>query len=397
MIPKAKIIALATAQQLLPTTVEKDYAIGWLLRGIAQEASLSGWVFKGGTCLKKCFFETYRFSEDLDFTVRTGEELSADSIGRALAAVATWVEGECGLRFPRASFKVEEYENPRSNPSFQAKVPFAGPMGLSLRSVQRVKFDITQDEVIVDAPALREVHHGYEDAADPPARVHCYSINEILAEKTRALVERKGRARDIYDLVNISRNFRDEIDAATARSVAEKKFAFKNLPTPPRVDDVVGAVDSGVLAANWAQQLAHQLPILAPVATFTADLRDAIAWWLEPAVAKPVLPTMPQATGRAAARPLFPRYGWRTDPSHLEQIRFAARNRLCAEVTYDGVRRLVEPYSLRYPDTGSELLHVWEVEKNGRRSEQHKSFITSKITRASVSRTPFVPRWAIEL
>ena len=27
------------------------------------------WVFKGGTCLKKCFFETYRFSEDLDFTL----------------------------------------------------------------------------------------------------------------------------------------------------------------------------------------------------------------------------------------------------------------------------------------------------------------------------------------
>lgn len=26
------------------------------------------WVFKGGTCLKKCYFETYRFSEDLDFT-----------------------------------------------------------------------------------------------------------------------------------------------------------------------------------------------------------------------------------------------------------------------------------------------------------------------------------------
>ncbi|HEY0410225.1 MAG TPA: nucleotidyl transferase AbiEii/AbiGii toxin family protein [Candidatus Dormibacteraeota bacterium] len=35
---------------------------------------------KGGTCLRKCYYETYRFSEDLDFTLvghgpETPEEL----------------------------------------------------------------------------------------------------------------------------------------------------------------------------------------------------------------------------------------------------------------------------------------------------------------------------------
>ncbi len=34
--------------------VEKDYALGWLLWGIASEALTNTWVFKGGTCLKKC-------------------------------------------------------------------------------------------------------------------------------------------------------------------------------------------------------------------------------------------------------------------------------------------------------------------------------------------------------
>jgi predicted nucleotidyltransferase component of viral defense system len=51
--------------------VEKDYAIGWLLWGIGSHPGLSlSWAFKGGTCLKKCYLETYRFPEDLDFTVR---------------------------------------------------------------------------------------------------------------------------------------------------------------------------------------------------------------------------------------------------------------------------------------------------------------------------------------
>ncbi len=53
-----------------PNIVEKDYVLGWLLAGISSHPDLkSRWIFKGGTCLKKCFFETYRFSEDLDFTL----------------------------------------------------------------------------------------------------------------------------------------------------------------------------------------------------------------------------------------------------------------------------------------------------------------------------------------
>ncbi len=50
--------------------VEKDYVLGWVLSGVGSEPALrDGWVFKGGTCLKKCYLQTFRFSEDLDFTV----------------------------------------------------------------------------------------------------------------------------------------------------------------------------------------------------------------------------------------------------------------------------------------------------------------------------------------
>lgn len=46
---------------LTEEVVEKDYVLGWLLWGIGSHPALSEhWVFKGGTCLKKCFVETYR-------------------------------------------------------------------------------------------------------------------------------------------------------------------------------------------------------------------------------------------------------------------------------------------------------------------------------------------------
>jgi len=51
--------------------VEKDYAISYLLAGITRIDRLSeGLVLKGGTALSKFYFENYRFSEDLDFTLR---------------------------------------------------------------------------------------------------------------------------------------------------------------------------------------------------------------------------------------------------------------------------------------------------------------------------------------
>jgi predicted nucleotidyltransferase component of viral defense system len=55
MIDKREILETASALRLLPHVVEKDYVLGWLLAGInAHPALATSWVFKGGTCLKKC-------------------------------------------------------------------------------------------------------------------------------------------------------------------------------------------------------------------------------------------------------------------------------------------------------------------------------------------------------
>lgn len=60
MIDKREILETASALGLLPSIVEKDYALGWLLAGINAHPDLADtWVFKGGTCLKKCYFETF--------------------------------------------------------------------------------------------------------------------------------------------------------------------------------------------------------------------------------------------------------------------------------------------------------------------------------------------------
>ena len=72
MIDCLEIMEFSREVGLVPEVVEKDYVLGWVLGAIFSHQSLRmDWLFKGGTCLKKCYFETYRFSEDLDFTLTT--------------------------------------------------------------------------------------------------------------------------------------------------------------------------------------------------------------------------------------------------------------------------------------------------------------------------------------
>lgn len=73
MISKADLMGRVREWGLRESVVEKDYVVGWVLWGIGSDNRLSeGWAFKGGTCIKKCYIETCRFSEDSDFTVLAG-------------------------------------------------------------------------------------------------------------------------------------------------------------------------------------------------------------------------------------------------------------------------------------------------------------------------------------
>jgi predicted nucleotidyltransferase component of viral defense system len=414
MTSKATILVLAREQALEPQIVEKDYALSWLLYGIAQHPVLSRWRFKGGTCLKKCFFDTYRFSEDLDFTIPRDVELTESSLRTWLAEVCEWVSQHCeSIEFDAERLDVEPHPDKQGQEAFTIRAYYAGPLGLASKSRQRIKLDLTQHEILCDPPDMRAVFHGYEDRIEPAPSIACYSINEILAEKTRALYQREGRARDVYDVVNIHRTFRERIDPARARAILREKFAFKSLPAPS-VQNILERVDLELLATAWQQQLSRQLPILPPFESFSVELRDALAWWMEPETATPQPPRAPLRPGEEVRpRELFagtsqltpvggrtrlaPRRG-SSPQALLDRAKFAARNRLLAEISYDGATRVVEPYSLRYArSTGNTSLFVHELSKNGVTTNQLKSYDITKLWSVEITNRPFTPRWTIEL
>lgn len=100
MIPKQEVLELARKQNIAPGIIEKDYVLGWVLAGINHHPNLSQkWIFKGGTALKKCFFQEYRFSEDLDFTILDQAHINQDFLNKTFIEILNWVYEQTGIEF----------------------------------------------------------------------------------------------------------------------------------------------------------------------------------------------------------------------------------------------------------------------------------------------------------
>lgn len=195
MIPKAELLALRGEWGLTEDVIEKDYVVAWLLAGIAAEPVLrEQWVFKGGTALRKCYFETYRFSEDLDFTIRPGGPEDPADLLPTFRRISAWLADACGLKLVVDDGSFRRRKNRRDRPTTEGRLSYSGPR--QAPSLPKVKLDLTSDELLAEASVERPISHPYSDAPAVPATIGCYSMAELLAEKLRALVQR-CRPRDL--------------------------------------------------------------------------------------------------------------------------------------------------------------------------------------------------------
>ncbi len=360
--------------------LEKDYVIGWLLWALGQEPSvLQGWAFKGGTCLKKCYLDTYRFSEDLDFTILEGGTLHVDLVRPLLERVQERVTRESGIEFPAPL--VLKTLSPRS---VEGRLYYRGPVGS--RNPGKVKLDLTAAERVVRPTVLRPITHDYPDTLPEVAKVGCYSYEEVFAEKIRALAER-CRPRDLYDVVNIFRRGDPGTAPDLVRQVLDEKCRFKGIPTPT-MQSMAASPFRVELETEWENMLAHQIPLLPEIGPFWEDLEGLFGWLEGRPIAE--LPEVPGADGVVWSPPSTGRLWGQMVP--LEPIRFAAANRLCVELGYQGRIQTMEPYALRRSREGVLLLYAVEATTG-----EMCAYPVDQIQSARVSNRVFHPRFRVEL
>lgn len=392
MISNKDLMTLAGEFSLDVNVVEKDYVLGWLLAAINNHRFLSNkWIFKGGTCLKKCYFETYRFSEDLDYTLIDESQIDVDFLTMCFNDIAPWLYDVVGIEIPKETIQFKIRDNKRSA---EGKVGYIGPMQRR-RAPARIKLDLTVNELVVTSPDLRLVHHPYKDNPEGGIKSYCYSFPEIFAEKLRALGER-ARPRDLYDVIHLFRHANQAETGEQVFEVLKKKCEFKSISVPtlafmenhPKRDE---------LRAEWENMLGHQLPALPNLDDFWQELLNVFNW-LEGKGNKLKLDLFPfqKKDMDLTWQPPSMISPWNTTIP-LELIRYAAANHLCVEITYKKKDQtiknyLIEPYELKRTKDRKLLLFAVKLPSN-----EPRSFLIEGIQSVKATEKHFTPQYFIGL
>jgi predicted nucleotidyltransferase component of viral defense system len=226
--------------------IEKDIILHKLLLFLHENDFFhNNFLFKGGTCLIKSYLGYYRFSEDIDFTWRNQsifEKKSQKEIRKYLSGIIDEVghifeniNKEIDFICDKSNRKYVELGGGNKTATF--KLWYDSKI---LKYTTFVKVQINFVEKIIYPPSIRKLRSllsGYrykelESLFPSEYKEYCkkisfptYDIKEILCEKVRSILTRRGiKARDLVDIYLISKVF--DAHAAELRSQIIGKTTF---------------------------------------------------------------------------------------------------------------------------------------------------------------------------
>jgi predicted nucleotidyltransferase component of viral defense system len=261
MITQKEIIEIAEQKRLQTKIIDKDWVLGHFLNAMYSFDDVrQNFVFKGGTALKKCYFPDYRFSEDLDFTLLDKNFVINDSFIKEIIKIATL---QSGIQFYFQKQKLQKSEDEEQG--YEIKIKYWGadhkpnqqPLPPS-RWQTAIKLDISFSENIFARPEQKQIFHGYSDRTKISEIILVYSLNEIMGEKLRSLIQR-NRPRDIYDIDYLSKHLPQE-NFPLIKEILYSKAKDKNI-TISGVSDFVNNKKERSNKRAWQSSLGEHLPV----------------------------------------------------------------------------------------------------------------------------------------
>ena len=261
MILQKDIVTIAEDAGVAKTVIDKDWVLGHFIAALFSIPEIAeNLVFKGGTCLRKCWFPDYRFSEDLDFT-----SISKDFefTKQHLQETCNNVTSRTGIPTHIVSLKQIVFQDKKVG--YEAIVKYWGADHSKNeapptpdRWQTKIKIEVILYEKMMFKPIGKELFHPYPDKLLPIESIPCYRIEEVLSEKIRALVQRSYTApRDYYDIWYLSNNIPD-LDWKNIISAFHEKMKYKNLEFTG-IDQLINPKSERVVKLAWKNSLEHQI------------------------------------------------------------------------------------------------------------------------------------------
>ena len=201
--------------------LEKDYHLTRILQRISEK-KIKDLVFKGGTCLNKCYLGFYRLSEDLDFVynqdVKGKTKLQIKKILDGLRRELMGILDELGIKTSKELGKGWKMLTSKEDPKIVGLEVITNYNSMIDNSVQTIKLEISFRKKLRNPTKMKSIKHEFIDALGEPilikdVEIEVIDLTENFAEKFRALVIRKNVAiRDIYDIYFILKNKLAKVD-----------------------------------------------------------------------------------------------------------------------------------------------------------------------------------------
>jgi predicted nucleotidyltransferase component of viral defense system len=169
--------------------IEKDFVISTLLLLLGETEELQRYkermIFRGGTCIKKIFFPAeMRFSEDLDFG-----NIPLDQCRDLREVLENLLVGN--------DFGATTFLSTRKNYEDEMGLDFQVDYISLLRQRNHIKLNLSISEPSREAERRQVYVRPY--FLDLRPRLHVMNLEEIIAEKMRALLQRT-KPRDLFDV-----------------------------------------------------------------------------------------------------------------------------------------------------------------------------------------------------
>jgi len=230
--------------------IKKDLALSYILYEMSEDikkdknSPFIKLIFKGGTLLSKSHLDYHRLSEDLDFTFLENKMLNKLSKTQRLKKIKQYLKEEFLVRFELIVKKYSfDFDPGEMNKETKKYCPIKSPDNLAKFYVYLDKNDKTPIKIEInfldelffkpEKIKLKYLNPSSQNLIYPlgETELDSYCIEEILIEKIRAILTRKGsiHERDIFDLFLLQKIGHSalKVDLEKIRNKIKQGIGFK--------------------------------------------------------------------------------------------------------------------------------------------------------------------------
>jgi len=390
MIEKTEIERKSEELGVHKANVQRDYVFGWLLSGLFQPDNPfhNLLILKGGNCFRKAYFDHARFSNDLDFSSQT--KLDEESLREAIRQACVYAELHSGVEFRPDENRIDRRNLvDKDLTAYEARVYFKSFYDEGDFTI-KVDLDITEFDRIFLPIQTRQLIHSYSDADICRAELRCFKLEELLAAKLKALLQRR-HSPDLYDFVH-SIFFQKVLNVRRLEVITTflKKTIYEQDPHVAR--GLLLDLPFQLIQGFWNEYLVCPKLSLISFEDAESQFKAAIAELFD--VLAPPTPHYPGFAGVGRTSLSY------FSSSVREKIMEAGRLQRILRIVYEGYERRVEPYSLVYKrpqgQDAKEYFYVWD-QSGGRSGKKGiKSFLREKLQSIELTEETFAPRYPVE-